>query len=66
VPRKRKLRFVVSVRDFGARGDGYSDDTAAFLAAARCKAQKIKVPPGIYTIRDELELDPRFISTRRR
>jgi hypothetical protein len=47
-----KLRESVSVKDFGAKGDGITDDTAAFNAAiAYAKANSvkcIKVPSGNY------------------
>ena len=42
---------VASVKDFGATGDGRTDDTAAFLAAiARGKPGAILIPPGHYRI----------------
>lgn len=60
-----KLQETVSVKDFGAKGDGVTDDTAAFVAAntylmtrpALPSAQTIEseyytlvIPPGIYKI----------------
>lgn len=63
--RKRKPKFVVSIRDFGASGDGFSDDTQAFIAALKSRAVRIKVPPGSYQIHEDLELDHRFISVGR-
>lgn len=49
-----KLRDTVSVKDFGATGDGVTDDTAAFQAAADYSASvggaEIFVPPGKYVI----------------
>jgi hypothetical protein len=47
-----KLRDVVSVKDFGAVGDGVTDDTAAFLAAytACIPNGSIFVPPGNYLL----------------
>ncbi len=47
----------VSVRDFGARGDGETDDTAAFQRAlAEVKTGAIEVPPGRYRLSDQLEI----------
>jgi len=47
-----KLRESVSVKDFGAKGDGVTDDTAAFTAALNVSTSTnvIYVPPG-YTYR---------------
>lgn len=42
-----KLRDLVSVRDFGARGDGISDDTNAILAALAAH-RSVFVPAGTY------------------
>lgn len=52
-----KLREVVSVADFGAIGDGVTDDTAAF-AAALLVGKRVYVPPteNFYRI-DELVLE---------
>jgi polygalacturonase len=66
MPRKKKRRFVVSVKDFGARGDGFSNDTEAFRAAARSKAAKIVVPPGRYEIEGDVVVDHRFVYAERR
>ncbi|GIP33633.1 tail fiber domain-containing protein [Paenibacillus sp. J2TS4] len=44
-----KLREFVSVKDFGAKGDGVADDTEAFIAAeTKAKGKFIYVPPGTY------------------
>ena len=43
-----KLRETVSVKDFGAVGDGVTDDTAAYLAAEAIGASEIYVPSGNY------------------
>ena len=44
-----KLRDVVSVKDFGAVGDGVADDTAAIQAALDAGQNKaVFVPPGTY------------------
>jgi hypothetical protein len=47
----------VSVKTFGAKGDGVADDTQAFLdALAQAKAGAIEVPPGRYVITRPLEI----------
>lgn len=47
----------VSVKDFGAVGDGKTDDTAAFKRAlAEAGGKVIAVPPGRYLITDILEI----------
>lgn len=47
----------VSVKDFGAKGDGETDDTAAFLKAlAEVKSGAIEVPAGRYRITGLLEI----------
>jgi len=49
----RKLRDVVSVKDFGAVGDGIADDTAAFVSAFA--AGTVYAPDGTYDV-DSLNL----------
>jgi hypothetical protein len=49
---------AVSVKSFGAKGDGESDDTAAFQAAIARHA-KVFVPRGSYRVRAPLELGPK-------
>jgi hypothetical protein len=44
-----KLRESVSVKDFGAVGDGVTDDTAAFTAAATA-SQSVLIPAGTYLL----------------
>lgn len=66
-----KLRDVVSVRDFGAVGDGVTDDTAAIQAAIEASKQvraayyaldpatgtkRIYLPAGVYLISSPLSL----------
>jgi len=48
-----KLREIVSVKDFGAVGDGVANDTAAFQLAANAGGQ-IFVPSGTYKIVGEV------------
>lgn len=43
-----KLREAVSVKDFGAIGDGISDDTAAVQAALSSGSTTVIVPDGVY------------------
>ena len=52
-----KLRDVVSVKDFGAVGDGVADDTAAIQAACDAASGKIVVfPRGAYRINSTVNL----------
>ena len=55
-----KLRDVVSVKDFGAVGDGVADDTVAIQAAITyCSSNKKRcfVPTGNYKITSQLTLN---------
>ena len=45
-----KLQESVSVKDFGAVGDGVADDTVAIQAALNSGAAKVDFPPGTYRI----------------
>ena len=45
-----KVREVVSVKDFGAVGNGIADDTAAIQAAAASSASQIDFPAGTYIL----------------
>lgn len=52
-----KLSQVVSVKDFGAKGDVVTDDTAAIQAAFNnCKGKSIYFPAGTYTISSTIVL----------
>ena len=45
-----KLREIVSVKDFGAVGDGVTDDTVAIQAALDTGAAEIHIPEGSYLV----------------
>ena len=51
-----KLEQYVSVKDFGAAGDGVTDDTAAIQAAINAHRGKIFLPTGTYKISSTLVL----------
>ncbi len=53
---RAKLRDTVSVKDFGAVGDGVADDTAAIQAAVDSGADNIYVPSGTYKITATINL----------
>ena len=57
VPRMLKDRFadVVNVKDFGAKGDGVTDDTAA-IQAAFDSSSSIFFPDGSYLVSSTLEV----------
>ena len=47
---------AVNVKDFGAVGDGVTDDTAAIQAAIDSGAESIFFPSGTYNITDGLDI----------
>lgn len=51
-----KLRDVVSVKDFGAVGDGVADDTAAIQAALNASSSAVYVPIGSYKLTSKLSI----------
>lgn len=53
----RDMLALVDVRDYGAKGDGVSDDRAAFVAAdAAAAGREILVPEGTYFIGSSLSI----------
>lgn len=61
-----KLREQVSVRDFGARGDGSTNDTAAFknFIAAVPNGGSCVIPPGTYIVSEPLVFAQNRISLK--
>lgn len=64
-----KLRDVVSVKDFGAEGDGHTDDTAAIQAAiAYCESntyyggRALYIPGGRYVTTGSLTISKEFLT----
>lgn len=58
---QRDMLNIVDVRDFGAVGDGTTDDHAAFVAAnVAADGRKILVPAGSYYVGSSLTLDARM------
>ena len=47
---------IVSVKDFGAVGDGVTDDSDSFIAAINSSAKKIVIPDGNYIISKAIPL----------
>ena len=52
---QNKLEEFVSVKDFGAKGDGTTDDTAAIQAAITA-AKHVVFPEGTYLINNKLDV----------
>ena len=51
-----KLQDVVHVKDFGAKGDGVTDDSAAFTAALASGASEVRADHGAYVINSVITL----------
>jgi hypothetical protein len=57
----RKLMDWVDVRDYGALGDGTTNDTAAFLAAdAGAQGREILVPSGVFRLTSDVTINSRI------
>lgn len=52
----QKLTERISVKDFGAKGDGIEDDAPAFNAALSSESVEIFVPAGTYRLASEVEI----------
>lgn len=70
---ENKLTQTVSVKDFGAVGDGVTDDTAVILAGVahlkKTGGGTLFFPQGTYKVTDEILIDSpsiRFVGTGRR
>ncbi|CAB4121673.1 Right handed beta helix region [uncultured Caudovirales phage] len=52
-----KLAYYISVKDFGAKGDGTTDDTAAIQAAVNaCNGKQLYFPFGTYLVSSIIDL----------
>src|SRR5580692_6458169 len=51
-----KLQDVVHVKDFGATGNGVTDDSAAFAAALASGAGEVRADDGIYLVNSVITL----------
>ena len=56
-----KLSDIVSVKDFGAKGDGVTDDTAAFLRMADT-LNEILVPRGDFVVTGYIDVPIEFLN----
>ncbi len=58
----RDMLGVVDVRDYGALGDGTTDDSAAFEAAdAAANGRAVLVPDGVYRLNDTVTMNSEVI-----
>ncbi len=51
-----KLQDVVHVKDYGAKGDGVTDDSEAFLAALASGASEVRADDGTYVVNSLITL----------
>lgn len=57
----RKLMDWVDVRDYGALGDGVTDDAGAFLAAdADANGREVLVPEGLFRLASDVSINNRI------
>ncbi len=56
---REKLGDAISVKDFGAVGDGISDDSLSFQRALNSSATAILIPEGKYVLTEEILVPPR-------
>jgi len=60
IPTEQGSPVTLSVREFGARGDGRTDDTPAFARALKAAAERgvpeVSAPPGLYRLEGALEI----------
>lgn len=57
----RQMLSIVDVRDYGAVGDGSTDDSAAFEAADRAAdGRTVLVPAGTYLLNDHVTINSRI------
>jgi hypothetical protein len=54
-----ELRDRVNVKQFGAVGDGVTDDTAAIVAALASGAKSVYMPGGVYKITSQVSIPDR-------
>ena len=52
---------VVNVKDFGAKGDGVTDDTAAIQAAVTASSKVVVIPSGTYKLTSAISAANRYI-----
>lgn len=53
-----RLRDTVSVKDFGATGNGTTDDSAAIQAAVSANAGEVYFPAGTYLVSQPIQIPP--------
>lgn len=57
----RNMMSMIDVRDFGAIGDGVTDDSAAFAAAdAAAAGREVLVPEGVFHLGASVSMQSRF------
>lgn len=46
---------AINIKDYGAKGDGVTDDTEALRRALQDQNRFVYLPPGVYLVRDSVE-----------